>query len=432
MVVGLALGTGSVILVHLLYSHLVDSTRTGAEARADSLASLMSTAADPDNPSFTSLDDDEDEFVQVLDAQGRVVAASKGMTGQPAVRVSDEDVVSVPFDSDRFAVAGSEVTTSLGDRTVIVGSSLEGARDAADSLTNLLLVGAPLMMLVVGATTWLVVGRTLAPVERIRREADEITGTQLHRRLPEPTARDEIGRLTRTMNLMLARLDQAQQQQQRFVSDAAHELRSPVASIRQNLEVATLYPDHLSTEELIETVRSESTRLERLVTALLSLARLDERSTSTGADPVDLDDLVFEESRRLRQSTSLRIDTTGVGAGRVSVDAALLTQMLRNLVDNAERHAVSVIALSLAEDDATVVLTVEDDGPGVEPVDRERVFDRFVRLDDARARDDGGSGLGLAIVHDIVVAHGGSVTLTRSRLGGARLLVRLPRLGDNA
>ncbi len=430
LVVGLALGVGSVILVHLLYSHLVDSSRTAAEARADSLASLMSTASDPDSFSFTSLDDDEDEFVQVLDDQGRVVAASENMTGQPVVTISDDEV-SVPFDSDPFAVADSDVTTSVGDRTVIVGSSLEDARDAADSLTGLLLVGAPLMMLVVGATTWFAVGRTLAPVERIRREADEITGAQLHRRLPTPPAGDEIGRLARTMNLMLGRLEQAQQQQRSFVSDAAHELRSPVASIRQNIEVADRYPDHLSTDELLETVRSESARLERLVTALLSLARLDERSASTSVTAVDLDDLVFEEAARLRQGTPLRVDTTRVSAGRVSGDEALLAQVLRNLVDNAERHAASVLALTLAEAGDTVVLTVEDDGPGVDPADRDRVFDRFVRLDDARARDDGGSGLGLAIVHDIVVAHGGSVSLTTSRLGGACLTVRLPRLGDS-
>lgn len=279
---GLALGAGSVLLVQLLYSHLVDSSRTSAEARADSLASLMSTAADPDSSTFTFVGDDEEEFVQLLDDRGRVVAASENMTGQPAVPISDDEV-SVPFDSDRFAVSDSDVTTSAGDRTVIMGSSLEDTRDEADSLTSLLLVGAPLMMLVVGATTWFAVGRTLAPVERIRREADEITGTQLHRRLPEPRTRDEIGRLAHTMNLMLGRLDQAQQQQQqrRFVSDAAHELRSPVASIRQNLEVADRYPDHLSTDELVETVRSESNRLEWLVTALLSLARLGEHSSST-------------------------------------------------------------------------------------------------------------------------------------------------------
>lgn len=429
LVVGLALDIGSVILVQLLHSHLVDSSRSSAETRAGSLVSLLKATPDLDR---ASLGDDDDEFVQILDRGGRVVVASENVAGEPAVRLSDDDDDAVDVDGDPYVVVRERLETSAGRRTVVTGSSLEAAHDATGSLSKLLAVGVPAMLLLVGATTWLMVGRTLAPVDRIRREADEISATQLHRRLPEPERQDEIGRLAHTMNLMLDRLDQAQQQQRRFVSDAAHELRSPIASIKQNAEVASTYPDHLSSEELVDTVLVESTRLERLVTALLGLARLDERAPDSTQAAVDLDDLVFEEARRLRRTTSLRIDTTAVSAGRVAGEEALFSQVLRNLVDNAERHARGTIALALSEQGSQVHLSVDDDGPGIPEEDRERVFERFVRLDEARARDDGGSGLGLAIVHDIVTACGGSVAVTGSHLGGASLSVILPCLVDSA
>lgn len=431
LVVGVALIVGSVILVQLLHSNLVDSAKTNTEAQADSIAAVMEDNSESGMAPLVSIDDDEDQFIQILDDEGQVLGASEHVSGQADLR-GDDDEIAVPFDSDRFIVADSDVDTSGGDRVVVVGNSLEDADEAATSLTGLLLIGAPVLMLIVGGTTWFAVGRTLAPVERIRREADEITGHELHRRLPEPGSRDEIGRLARTMNQMLGRLDQAQQQQRRFVSDAAHELRSPVASIKQNLEVATDYPDYLSLPELLETVSSESTRLERLTTALLSLARLDERSQHASTEAVDMDDLVFAEAGRLRTTSRLHIDTAKVSAGRVLGDGALLSQALRNLVDNAERHAQDTIALSLVEEGQNVRLTVEDDGSGIPEEEAERVFDRFVRLDEARGRDEGGSGLGLAIVHDIVAAHHGTVAATRSHLGGARLVITLPLLSDGA
>ncbi|GAB2777085.1 HAMP domain-containing sensor histidine kinase [Nocardioides salsibiostraticola] len=429
IVVGVALAAGSLLLVQQLNSRLTDSARASVEIRADSIASALSRSPGVDGAALSSVGDDDDEFIQILDRDGRVVAATDNMLGEDPVRSGDK--VRVDDDHDLYIVADSSVDTSQGRRTVIVGASLEDVDDALGSVRSLLLIGFPAMVLIVGAVTWLVVGRTLAPVDRIRREAEEIGTSQLHRRLPEPERHDEIGRLTDTMNRMLERLDRGQKQQRQFVSDAAHELRSPIASIMQNLEVATEYPDHLSTTEFVDTVRIESTRLERLVVALLSLARLDERSPQHPAGPVDLDDLVFEETARLRQSTQLRVDIAGVSAGRVAGDPLLLAQALRNLVDNAQRHALGSVALTLREDLTTVTLTVEDDGAGVPPADRERVFERFVRLDEARARDDGGSGLGLAIVHTIVTSYDGSVSVDESPLGGARFVVQLPRFDED-
>ena len=430
LVVGLALAAGSVVLLGLLHATLKDYSRSAAERRADTLSSELSLLPGADLPSLARIEDDE--FVQILDGAGAVLASTENAKGFPDLRLTGagNDEKTVPFDKHPFVVVDKTVRTRQGIRTVVAGVDLEAADEGTGTLMTLLLVGCPLLLMVVAAMAWFAVGGTLAPVERIRLEADDISATELHRRLPEPARDDEIGRLARTMNRMLARLDHAQQRQRRFVSDAAHELRSPIASIKQNVEVATTYPDSFSTEELIETVRSETIRLERLTTALLRLARLDEHAHILSENAVDLDDLVLEEAQRLKSTTSFRIDASGVLAGRVGGDESLLAQVLRNLVDNAQRHTETTIALTLSEHERTVTLSVEDDGPGVPVADRELVFERFVRLDEARACDEGGSGLGLAIVSEVVAAYGGSVAVADSRLGGAAMVVTLPRLID--
>jgi signal transduction histidine kinase len=227
------------------------------------------------------------------------------------------------------------------------------------------------------------------------------------------------------MNLMLARLQGARDRQEEFVADASHELRSPLASIRQAAEVARVHPDALPEGELAETVLEEALRMQALVDQLLALARAgDGRGRSPWTD-VDLDDLVLADARRVARA-GLVVDTRGVGPGRVHGDTVALAQVVRNLLDNAARHARSRLALSLRTVAGGVELVVEDDGSGIAPADRARVFERFVRLDDARARDAGGSGLGLAIVREVVTAHGGSVVVEESARGGARFVVRLP------
>jgi signal transduction histidine kinase len=316
--------------------------------------------------------------------------------------------------------------TSLGGWTVVVARSTETVTEATAAVGGLLGVGLPLLLAVVAVTTWFVVGRALAPVEAIRAEVDAISATALHRRVPDPPADDEIGRLSTTMNRMLERLERAQARQPRLVSDASHELRSPVAAIRQHAEVALAHPDRTTTTELATTVLAEDLRLQRLAEDLLLLTRADEHTLALRRRPVDLDDLVFDEARRLRGVSELRVDTAQVSAGRVEGDAAGLRRVLGNLGDNAARHANGRVAFSVAERDGLVLLEVDDDGPGVPEADRERVFERFVRLDDARARDDGGSGLGLAIVAELVAAHGGTVTLASSPIGGTRVEVSLP------
>jgi len=234
-----------------------------------------------------------------------------------------------------------------------------------------------------------------------------------------------------TMNEMLDRLEASQQRQRRFVSDASHELRTPLAVLRQTGEVARAHPGALPPDEVADAVLEESARMQRLVEQLLLLTRADEGAVARHPRDVDVDDLVLAETRRLRDR-GLEIDVSQVHHARVRGDEPALGQVVRNLVDNAARHAQSVVAVSVEERADTVEVAVEDDGPGVPEDQRARVFERFVRLDEARARDDGGSGLGLAIVEEIVRAHGGSVALSSSSLGGARFVVRLPRAASES
>jgi signal transduction histidine kinase len=441
-VVGVAMAVGAVVMVVVLRSTLTREVRAAARLRAEDVAAVL--AAGPGSgatgPGTLAVDDADELLIQVLDGGGRVVAASPNADGRPPVarlRPGSSAEVEIPAggpvdEGGEFLAVATGADTPQGQRTVLVARSTEAVGEAVAAVGGLLAVGLPLLLAVVGVTTWVVAGRALAPVEAMRAEVDEISAAALHRRVPDPPADDEIGRLARTMNRMLGRLEQAQARQRRLVADASHELRSPVATIRQHAEVALAHPGRTSSAELAATVLAEDLRLQRLTEDLLLLTRADEQSLALRRRPVDLDDLVFEEARRLRDATGLRVDTTAVSAGRVAGDAAGLGRVLRNLGDNASRHARERLALSVAERDATVVLAVDDDGPGIPEADRERVFERFVRLDAARARDDGGSGLGLAIVAELVAAHGGAVVAAASPLGGARVEVTLPRLPDPA
>jgi signal transduction histidine kinase len=441
VVAGVAMAVGALVLLAVLHGTLTREVRTAARLRAQDVAAVLAT--DPAGSGAAgrgplAVDDADELWIQVLDEGGRVAGASTNVEGLPALarpRAGGSAEVEVPGlvggeEDGEFLAVAAQAETPAGRRTVVVARSTEAVGEAVAAVSGLLAIGLPLLLLVVAATTWMLVGRALAPVEAMRAEVDAISAAALHRRVPDPPAGDEIGRLARTMNRMLGRLEQAQARQRRLVADAAHELRSPVASIRQHAEVALAHPDRTTTSGLAATVLAEDLRLQRLAEDLLLLTRADEHSLALRRRPVDLDDLVFDEARRLREATRLRVDTTAVSAGRVDGDAAGLRRVLRNLGDNAARHAAGHLALSVAEGDGQVVLAVDDDGPGIPDADRERVFERFVRLDDARARDDGGSGLGLAIVAELVAAHGGTVAVASSPLGGARVQVALPRLAD--
>jgi signal transduction histidine kinase len=373
------------------------------------------------------------------------------------------------------------------------------------------------------------VGRALRPVEAIRLEAESIGGATIHRRLPEPATDDEIGRLARTMNAMLGRLDRSAQRQREFVSDASHELRSPVAAIRTDLEVALHEGDQADWPTVARAVLAEEGRLETLLGDLLVLAADDETAATAGHAMVDMARLAADEVARGRpvpvdlviddrpptgpSPTNRRTDhpdhsdadadadhasrtgtggdhrvptrpavadgatnhadadepdadqrthprsivsgdgghgdgggadgvegeggdrpgqdrsgTAALGGDELMVEgvAARLERALANLVDNAARHADGRVQVAVRRDDDRVKVYVDDDGPGIPAIDRERIFERFTRLDGSRARGKGGAGLGLAVVRSIATRHGGCVWAGASPLGGARFTLDLP------
>jgi signal transduction histidine kinase len=260
-------------------------------------------------------------------------------------------------------------------------------------------------------------------VSAIAHRVAEISGGSLHERIPEPDSSDEIAELAQTMNGMLDRLESSDQRRRRFVSDASHELRSPVATIRSVTEVAARRPDQADWPDVADDVLAETRRLEDLVADLLQLARADEGRVVTEGAEVDLDDLVLAEIGRPR---SVPIDGGAVGAARVQGRPDELQRMVRHLVDNAARHAATQVRVELGSDGPQARLTVDDDGPGIAPADRALIFERFVRLDQARTRDRGGAGLGLSVAAAVATAHGGTIEVGESSLGGARFTVRLP------
>lgn len=415
-VVALAAVLGGVGFVLVLSSVLASSASAAAEAEVERVAAQVESGG----PGVVSAS----EGVVQLVTGGRVVAAGEDADDLPPLAVSerDEPFRVAPGDEDPLVVAVQELDDGS---LVVVGVPDEGRAEAIATTAALLAVAVPLLVVFVAVVCWVVVGRALRPVDRMRAQADSVTASALDRRVVEPGTGDEIDRLARTLNRMLDRLEGAQERQRRFVSDASHELRSPVAALRQTAEVALAHPDRLDASRLATTVAEESVRLGALIEGLLLLARADEARLAVVAAAVDLDDLALREVRRLRDS-GVVVDASGVSPVQIVADEALLQRAVRNLVDNAVRHRRERVALTTRAEGGTAVIAVDDDGRGIADADRSRVLERFVRLDDGRARDAGGSGLGLAIVAEIAAVHGGSVTVATSPLGGARVEVRLP------
>jgi len=399
------------------------STTTSTPSPSSSQGPSASPSSEPE-PSESPSDDDD-----ALDEDDAAEAASDAA----------DDAREAAEDASAAAAAAAEGDDDLDVQTVttrwdvVAARSLDEAQAASSASLLTLGVAVPVALLVLGVTTWFVVGRALRPVESMRREVAEVTAANLSHRLADPGGGDEVSRLASTLNGMLDRLDASATAQRRFVGDASHELKTPLATIRQHAEVALLHPESIDGRALAGTVLGEEARLTSLVQGLLVLARADEGALGVARRPVDLDDLVLTEAARLRSGAGagvgrgVSVDATAVGPARVRGDEGLLGQVVRNLVANASRHARSAVAVGLVETaDGRAVLTVDDDGAGVAADDRGRIFERFVRLDEARDRDAGGSGLGLAIVAEIVRVHGGSVQVETSPLGGARFVVDLP------
>ena len=376
---------------------------------------------------------DANAQAQVLDARGTVLASTRALNRMSAV-------YALPLESN-FPVrqkgdpALAEETRVYGTRatvhgvavTIITFTTTDELREVDETFSRLLLVGLPAILLMACGTVWLVVGRALGPVERIRRSVTEITAADLSRRVPEPGSRDEIGQLAHTMNEMLARLDNSARRQRRFVADASHELRSPLAAIRTSLEVGLAHPGTAPWPEIANRAARQSERLETLVQQLLILAKSDDRQLAATRHPIDLATLV-EDARATSPGTDIAVELDAEPATAVLGDPEDLSRMVRNILDNAIRHAARRVQITVADSPTRGEARIEiaDDGPGIPPEERERVFDRFVRLDASRERISGSSGLGLAIAKEIATAHGGCITIGEVPGGGARVIITLP------
>ncbi|MHB8379806.1 MAG: sensor histidine kinase [Acidimicrobiales bacterium] len=302
----------------------------------------------------------------------------------------------------------STITTTRGP-AIVFGFVYGGAIEhSVRVLLVSLLISFPLLLLMSGGLIWLGIGLALAPVESIRRRVDVIAAEDLAQRVPVTGGDDEIARMARTVNAMLDRLESASKFQQEFVSNASHELRSPLTTLLATTERATSDPTNANWTEVADVIMREGRRLDGIIGDLFWLARHDEDHTPSEREDVDFDDLLYEEATRVRSMSDLVVDTSAVQPTRVVGDPAMLKRMIRNVVDNAMRYAQSELrfAARFEGDDAFVV--VSDDGEGIDVAQSARFFERFTRADSARSRQSGGTGLGLAIVTEIVLRHGGS------------------------
>jgi signal transduction histidine kinase len=452
LVVALALVAAGAAVLFSLRANLTGQ----ADGRANAAAREVASQLVADRP-YGDLDlpDGDEAPVQVVDENGKLVAASEDLerisgTGTDAVKpgpaarpagggsdgerpesgetgeIDDEaeytdGSATVDGESGDYRFAAVEVSTEdKGDLTVYAGGSLADEQSAVSTALTSMLIGFPLLLGVVAGVTWLVTRRALRPVAAITAEMSAITASEdLTRRVPEPDTHDEIARLARTTNETLTALETSVERQRRFVADASHELRSPIASLRTQLEVGAAHPELLDVEGAVE----DTVRLQGLAADLLLLARLDAGEKPGGAR-VDLAAFVREE---LSQRTRDRVDVhTDLKSVEVAGSRGQLARVLGNLLNNAQRHARSRVTVTTRTDGMWAVLEVSDDGSGVPPGERERIFERFVRLDDARTRDEGGAGLGLAIARDVAARHGGTLVVGEAPSGGARFELRLP------
>jgi signal transduction histidine kinase len=431
VIVGVALAVTAVGLIGFLRHSLVEQVDEIAYARAADVAALARQGA---LPADLAVAGDDGHITQVVDDTGRVVATTAPATaGQPVAaltvlrpegsRSRARTVDPPPPGGTAFRVVALRTATPGGPVTVYVASALEPVEETTAALERALAVGAPVLLVLVAFTTWALVGRALRPVDAIGAQVADISDRSLDRRVPVPPTGDEIARLAGLMNTMLDRLQSAAERQRRFVADASHELQTPLAAMRVDLEVALAHPDRTDLRRTVADVLAANRRLALLVKDLLFLARADGSVAPPPAVPVDLDDVVLSETARVRGDGEVRIDTRGVSAAAVAGRREELARVVRNLLDNAERHASTLVTVELASADGHATLVVTDDGPGIAVTDRERIFERFTTADDARS--GAGTGLGLAIAREIVVAHGGTVAVHDSPRG-ARLVVRLP------
>ncbi|WP_393916210.1 sensor histidine kinase [Halostreptopolyspora alba] len=376
--------------------------------------------------------------IQVVDLSGGTVASSAAMEGVPPVtdvrpgpndpQVETTECGASQVASDCLSVVGVEVTDSAYG-TVLVYAAVPLPQFLSLGILEIGLASMGLIVLFLsGAGVWWAVARTLRPVRDIRTELERITAADLSHRVPTPDTGDEIAELARTVNETLERLESAVSRQRRFISDASHELRTPVAGLRTRLELAMAEVDERDPRGALATMLGDTDRLQQIIDDLLRLARLDSE-TARSREPIDLGELA--ETETTRQVLECEVTVRATPGVVVDGNRSQISRLLVNLLANAGRHATGRVLVTVTAEDGWAVLRMHDDGSGVPVEDRDRVFERFARLNDARGRDPGGTGLGLPIAQEIAQVHGGSLRVEDStELGGAVFEIRLPLRGE--
>jgi signal transduction histidine kinase len=430
-VVTVALAVAGAGLLFVLYRSLVSAVDDAAAGRVrNTLAALnFDKPSELDGDLLTT--DQRIVAVQIIDANGKVIQRSDAAPESPLIPLSAlgttmrKGIVDDASPDNDLRISGRTADTGTGRYTVIAAGGSESVEGTVSTVALLLAVAAPIVIGVAAAVSYRLVTRSLRSVEAIRTRVAEISATELAERVPVPPQNDEISALAKTMNEMLARVEAGHLAQRQFVGDASHELRSPIASIISALEIAVDYPELLDDELKGGTLLPEAYRMQSLVEDLLLLARADERGFAMREGEVYLDTIAESVAARVRLENNLDVHTD-IKATNVIGDESAISRLIRNLLDNAVRHANSRIDIVVEERADNALLVVGDDGPGIPEAERIRVFDRFVRLDTDRSRMGGGTGLGLAIVAEIVSAHNGTIGIAERPGGGTLVTVTLP------
>lgn len=384
--------------------------RISADVRAGTFANPIPT-------------DGEAQIIQIVDARGVVTASTVPAQGRvpvtnyrPPAGDRVRDFIECPAPGGGcYAIEAIRSTQDAESPVVLTAVALPKILTSRG--LEIMISGVVLALTALAAwMTWLMVGRTLGPIEAIRAQLSEISATDLSRRVPQPRGEDEIAQLARTANQTLDRLERSVARQRQFASDASHELRTPIAGLRANLEDALMHPDDTDLKEIAEAALRDTDRVEAIITDLLLLARLG--TVGAAREDVDLGDLVRHE---MRNGLNVQVEEdVQINAVRMQI-----VRLVSNLLDNADRYGDGETVIEVKRDGYQALMTVTDNGPGIPNSDRERIFERFARMDSARSRGAGGTGLGLAIARDIALAHGGTLIVEDSPQG-ARFAFRMP------
>lgn len=434
-VVAVAMLTGGLLLLLTLKSALVSGTDSLLRTRVQDVAVMMQGHDAEEAILAVAGTVNKDPLVQIIDETGTVIGASEPRllkaplsSLRPAAEQIAPDNVSAPGilgDADERYLVVLGVDDEGSKYWVLAGRTIQPQSDTVRIVTGFLVVAMPLLLGVVGLSVHFLVGRSLRQVDTIRSQVSHIDAGRLGERVDVPGTRDELQALAATMNSMLDRIETADQRQRQFVSNASHELRSPLTTIRTGLDISIADASGETWRGMQPILAEETQRLQGLVEDLLTLSKADDEGLAVSREDVDLDDVLATELRRVNATSKHRIVADLVPA-KIAGDPLRLSQAFRNVLDNADRHAAGTIAVKLSVMVQTVVVTIDDDGTPVPVADRERIFGRFVRLDESRSRHQGGSGLGLAIARGIVEAHDGRVIATETSQGWCRFEVSFP------